>query len=102
MAVTITPVETGPYFKSWNITASADGDLSAQITHGFSVNYVATAPKFVFPFNPLHPQAYEKDWVLGVVDENYINLAASSVTGSGLAGTPQLQVIAQLPASIID
>ena len=56
----------------------------------------------MFPFNPLHPQAYEKDWVLGVVDENYINLAASSVTGSGLAGTPQLQVIAQLPASIID
>lgn len=102
MAVTITPVEPGPYFKSWNITASADGDESAQITHGFSVNYVGVAPKFVFPFNPLHPQAYAKEWVLGVVDTNYINLSASSVAGSGLAGTPQLQVIAQLPASIID
>lgn len=101
MSTTYAAVETGPYFKSWNVTSSADGDLSAQITHGFSVNYVGVAPKFV-SFVQLEPEGYTHEWTLASITSEFINLNAVSATGAGLAGTPQLQVIAQLPNSLID
>lgn len=100
MSVTITPVGTGPYAKSWNITASADSDEAIKITHGFSVDYVGVAPKFVW-HEETNAAAYTKQWTLGVVDTEFINLA-SAVSGGGLAGTPQIQVIALLPQSIMD
>jgi hypothetical protein len=101
MAITITPVLAGTYAKTWNITSSADGDLTAQIPHGFTVQYVATAPALVL-LTPLQHQAYTKQWTLGVVDATNINLGATSAAGGGLAGTPQLQVVALLPQSIMD
>lgn len=101
MSVTIAAVKAGLNAKSWNITASADGDTAAQITHGFTVNYAGVAPALVWMVS-LQTQGRLKDWVLGVVDTNFINLSGVSTTGSGLAGTPQVQVIALLPNSIMD
>jgi len=99
--VTIAPVGTGPFTKSWNVTSTADGDTSAQFAHGFLNHYTPVAPAFVF-FTQLEPEAYLHEWTLGVVDTTNINLAAVSATGAGLAGTPQLRVIAMLPQSIMD
>lgn len=101
MSVTITPVGTGPYAKSWNITAAANTDVAFQITHGFSVDYVGVAPKFVW-HEETNPAAYTKEWTLGVVDSEFINFASAVTSGGGLAGTPQIQVIALLPQSTID
>lgn len=101
MSVTITPVGTGPFAKSWNITASADNDDAAVITHGFLNHYAPVAPALVF-LTPLQPSFYNKKWLLGAVNTTVINLAATSFTGGGLAGTPQLQVVALLPQSIMD
>ena len=102
--VTITPVGTGPYAKTWDITSSGDGDTSAVITHGFLNHYTAVAPALVFltPLNTPLANFYTKKWMLGVVDTLVINLAALSASGGGLAGTPQLRVAALLPQSIMD
>lgn len=101
MSVTITPVGTGPFAKTWDITSSADGDTSAVITHGFLNHYTAVAPALVF-LTPLNSVAFTKKWTLGTVDTLVINLGATSASGGGLAGTPQLQVAALLPQSIMD
>lgn len=99
--ITITPVGTGPYSKSWNITSSANTDLAIQIPHSFVVAYEAVIPQFVF-MTALQPEFYTKEWTLGVVDDVNINIASAVSTGGALAATPQLQVIAQLPQSIMD
>jgi hypothetical protein len=101
MAITITPVGTGPYTKSWDITSSVDTDLAIQIPHSFSVAYEAVAPALVF-LTPLQPEFYAKEWTLGVVDDVNININSAVSNAGALAGTPQLQVIAQLPQSIMD
>jgi hypothetical protein len=99
--VTIAPVGTGPFTKTWNITSSADTDVAAQFAHGFLNHYTPVAPAVVL-LTPLKSQAFLHEWVLGVVDTTNINLAAVSATGAGLAGTPQLQVVAMLPQSVMD
>ena len=99
MAITVTPVGTGPYTKTWDITADAATDTSAQFAHGFKNHYTPVAPAVVL-LTPLNVNFYTKEWTLGVVDATNINLNASS--GGALAGTPQLQVVAMLPQSIID
>jgi hypothetical protein len=102
MTVSKVAVVAGVYSKSWNITSTADGDLTFAIAHGFVVqDGVAKAPTLVF-LVPLTPQAYTKQWTLGVVDTTNININAISAVGGGLAGTPQLQVIATLPHSLVD
>ena len=50
----------------------------------------------------LQPEFYTKEWTLGVVDDVNINIASAVSSGGALASTPQLQVIAQLPQSIMD
>ncbi len=102
--VTITPVGTGPYTKTWNITSDADGDTSAQFAHGFLNHYTPVAPAVVLLtiLAEGSAEANLHEWSLGVVDTTNINLAAVSATGAGLAGTPQLQVVAMLPQSIMD
>jgi hypothetical protein len=99
--ITITPVDQGPYTKTWEITSSADTDDAIQIPHSFYVAYEATAPKLVF-MTPQQPEFYTKEWTLGVVDETFINIASAVTSGGALAGTPQMLVIAQLPQSISD
>ncbi len=103
MTVTHAAVLAGFFSKSWNVTSSADGDLTDTITHGFvkNANNAKVTPTMVW-LVPLQPQAYTHKWVLGTVDNTTIIINASSVSGGGLAGTPQLQVIAMMPQSIID
>ena len=38
MTVTHAAVVDGPFSKSWDVTSSADGDLTDTITHGFVKN----------------------------------------------------------------
>lgn len=102
MTVTVTPVDTGAFTKTWDVTSDADGDLTQQFAHGFiQPAYTPVAPKCVW-LTPLQPNAYIKRWTLGVVDVTNININAISATGGGLAGTPQLRVIAMIPHSIIE
>jgi hypothetical protein len=101
MSVTITPVDLGPYSKTWLVTASANTDVAVQIPHSFYVAYEATAPALVF-LTPLQPEFYTKEWTLGVVDENNININSAVTSGGALAGTPQLLVTAQLPNSLME
>lgn len=101
MTVTVTPVDTGDFTKTWDVTSDADGDLTTAITHGFKNHYDAVAPKVVC-LTPLQPNAYIKRWTLGTVTTTVINVNAISATGGGLAGTPQLRVIAMIPHSIIE
>jgi hypothetical protein len=101
MAVTFVEVAPGPYTKSWNVTSSANTDEAVQIPHSFSLHFEPVIPELVW-LVPLQPEFYVKQWTLGVVDDVNINLASAVSTGGALAGTPQLQVIAMLPASIIE
>jgi hypothetical protein len=102
MTVTKVAVVAGAYTKSWNITSDADGDTTFAIAHGFVVqDGVAKAPALVW-LTPLTSQFYTHKWTLGTVDTTNININATSAAGGGLAGTPQLQVIAMLPHSVID
>jgi hypothetical protein len=101
MAVTFTQVGPGPLTKSWNVTASANTDEAVQIPHSFQVNYQPVVPEYV-TLVPLQPEFYTKQWTLGVVDDINININSAVSTGGALAGTPQMQVIAMLPASIIE
>ncbi len=95
MAVTVAASFAGTYSKSWNVTSSADADTAGTITHGFGV-----APALVWAV-PLLAGFYTKQWLIGAISTTTIILAAISATGGGVAGTPQLQVIAMLPHSII-
>ena len=102
MTVTVTPVDTGAFTKTWDVTSDSDGDLTAQFAHHFiQPAYTPVAPKCVW-LTPLQPQSYLKRWTLGVVDVTNININAISATGGGLSGTPQLRVIAMIPHSIIE
>jgi len=101
MTVTHVAVDTGNYTKTWDVTSSADGDLTDAIVHGFVNHYTPVAPKVVC-LTPLEPNAYIKRWTLGVVDTTNININAISATGGGLASTPQLRVIAMIPHSLIE
>lgn len=102
MTVTHVAVDTGAFTRTWDVTSSADGDLTDVIVHGFiQPAYTPVAPKVVC-LTPLQPQAYLKRWTLGVVDTVNININAISATGGGLASTPQLRVIAMIPHSIIE
>ena len=96
MAVTNAAVFAGTYTTSWNVTSSADADLAGVISHGFGV-----APALVWLVPLLSANFYGKQWSLGSVSATVINLVAISATGQGLAGTPQLQVVAMLPNSLI-
>lgn len=95
MTVTVAAAFAGTYSKSWNVTASADTDLAGTVSHGFGV-----APALVW-LVPLLVGFYTKQWTVGTVTASTIPLVAISATGGGVAGTPQLQVIAMLPHSII-
>lgn len=86
--------------KSWDVTSGADTDTTGVITHGFTVGGVATAPAMVW-LVPTQTRAYSKAWALGAVTTTTITINALSATGGGLAGTPQLQVIAMLPHSLL-
>ena len=106
MAVTVVQVpdpntgNLGIFTKIFQLTASAAGDTSAQFAHGF-VNESTGAgiiPAEVH-LDPLNEDAYTKEWCLGLVDATNSNLTASS--GGALAGTPQLQITAKLPSSIV-
>jgi hypothetical protein len=102
MTVTHVAVDAGAFTRTWDVTSSADGDLTDVIVHGFiQPVYTPVAPKVVC-LTPLQPQAYLKRWTLGVVDTVNININAISATGGGLASTPQLRVIAMIPHSIVE
>jgi hypothetical protein len=103
MTVTKTAVVAGAYSKSWNITSDADGDTTFTFAHGFVVqDGVAKQPTLVWLAPLQSTQFYAKKWALGTVDATNITINAASAAGGGLAGTPQLQVIATLPHSIVD
>lgn len=95
MSVTVAANYAGTYSKTWNVTSSADGDTAGTVSHGF-----AAAPVLVW-LVPLTSNAYLHQWTLGVISATTILLGATSSTGAGLAGTPQLAVVAMLPHSMI-
>ena len=102
MSVTHAAVVDGVFSKSWNVTSSADADVTDAISHGFvKQNNVKVAPALVW-LVPLEAAGVTHAWRLGAVDSDTITINATSATGGGLAGTPQLQVIAMIPQSIID
>jgi len=96
MSVTNAAVFAGTYSKSWNVISTADTDLAGTISHGFGV-----APALVWLVPLLSANFYGKQWSLGAVNTSTIGLVAISFTGGGLTSTPQLQVIAMLPHSLI-
>ena len=101
MSVTNTaifPVGTlkGKTTKAWNVISTADTDVAGVISHGFGV-----APALVWLVPLLSPQFYGKQWSILSVNTSVINLVAVSFTAGGLTSTPQLQVIAMLPHSLI-
>jgi hypothetical protein len=96
-AVSIAAVFTASaYTKSWNVTSPNDSDTAATVSHGFGV-----APALVWLVPLLSANCYGHQWAVGTVTASTIPLTATSASGSGLAGTPQVQVIAMLPTSII-
>jgi hypothetical protein len=96
MALTVTANVAGTYAKSWNVVSSADGDVAATVTHGFSA-----APSYAI-LVPLVGANYAlKQWAISAINASQILLSATSTTGSGLAATAQVQVIAFLPHSIM-
>lgn len=105
MAVTVALVDDpntaapGINTRIFNLTASAAPDIVAQFAHGFQTpDGVALIPAVVL-LTPLNADAWTKEWTLGVVDDVNINLTAQS--GGALASTPQLQIVAMLPSSLI-
>jgi hypothetical protein len=106
MAVTVALVDNpntgkpGVNTRIFNLTASAAPDIVAQFPHGFVTKEGAGVIPAIVLLTPLNADAFTKEWCLGVVDATNINLTASS--GGALAGTPQLQIVAMLPQSIIE
>lgn len=96
MSVTSAANFAGTYSKSWDVTATADGDTTGTISHGFGAT-----PGLVWLVPLQSAQAYGKQWSLGTVNTSTITINGVSAASSGLAGTPQLRVIAMLPHSII-
>jgi hypothetical protein len=94
MAVTVTPVLTGPNIKSWTVIADADADTTATITHGFNA-----APEDV-TITPIHAAARVSLWVNTVVDGTNITCTKATTAGSGNAAA-QLLVTARRPHSIV-
>ena len=93
MAVTVTAVLAGTNTKSWDITATADGDTSASITHG-----LGAAPALVY-LAPLLAQAYTSQWQVTSVSSTVITLTKGTASGSGNASA-QVRVYADRPHSI--
>jgi hypothetical protein len=93
-ALNATP--TGPYSKSWNVTASADADAAGTVSHGFP-----SAPAMVWLVPLLSANAYGKQWALTAVSATTIIITGVSSTSSGTS-VAQLQLIAMLPHSLID
>lgn len=96
MAITVAAAYAGTYSKTWNVTSSADGDTTSSVSHGFGA---APALYWVVPL--LSANAYAKQWAITSVTANVINFAGISAASSGLAGTPQVQIVAMLPNSLI-
>lgn len=94
MAVTVAAVYAGTYSKTWNITAGADADTDATISHGF-----ASTPQLV-SFTPLLPIAYTALWVLSTVNASVIILGKTSA-GTSSSTSAQLRVKAELPHSFV-
>lgn len=93
MAVTVAAVYAGVDFKSWSVIATADGDTTATITHGFGA-----APK-EYNFAPILQAGNTSAWFVSSVTASVIELTKSTATGSGTANA-QIIVFAKRPHSI--
>jgi hypothetical protein len=94
MAVTVTAVSPqGTNTKAFTVIATADGDTTATIVHGFGV-----AP-FDVSFVPLLAAAYTSVWTVTTIDATNVVLTKGTGAGSGNA-SPQLRVTLALPHSI--
>lgn len=93
MAVTVAAVYAGVDFKSWSVVATADGDITATITHGFGA-----APKEV-NFIPVLLAGITSTWFVSDINATTIVLTKGTATGSGTANA-QIRVYAKRPHSI--
>ena len=96
MAVAVTPISVaGPNGRSWTVTATADADTTATITHGFpDANYMIT-------LLPLIQAACALSlWAVTGMTNTTITLTKGVGVGSG-AANPQLVVFVASAASRI-
>jgi hypothetical protein len=93
MAITTLQTFNGTTTKVWVVEATADGDVSIAIPHGYGI-----APGFV-SIVPINAAAWVSKWVYGANATNII-LTKSTDAGSGVAGW-QVYIMTMLPHSII-
>lgn len=92
MATSSVAVVNNANYKSWNIIATADGDTTLVIAHGFGA-----IPDAVF-LTPLTAAGRLSDWI-AATDATNITLTKTTVGSSG-AAPAQLKVVAMRPHSI--
>lgn len=98
MAITVTPVSdasTSPAHRVFDITATADGDTVATITHGLDLSLLqpAAGPSvdaaLQVEFEPIDPAFYISNWVVTsrVAGTNtQVTITKGTGAGSGVAG----------------
>jgi hypothetical protein len=81
MAVTVTPIFIGQYVKHWGITATADADTTATITHEFSEE-----PFMIALYPTQQAPAALSGWAVTGTSATAITLTKGVGVGSGAAG----------------
>lgn len=91
MPVTEAVVTNRPNFKSWDITATADGDTVHSFAHGFPATPLFTMTQKIL--------ALVTQWAI-TADAVNINIIKDTAVGTGNAGA-QMRVTAMLPHSLV-